>query len=191
MLTEKQLAANRANALKSTGPRSASGKARSARNAKTHGLFQPIANLTGRDLNRFNRLSRAYRNHYRPSDDVETDIVGQMIQARWRYLLSQKLLAGFFDQKVDDCPVTNREINRSLARAIIHDVNNAYGKIQRTESSALRAYDRALLNLSNYRENKNVETNPFPSLPKTRAVNDIPYEPAPRDEPICVPTSAA
>jgi hypothetical protein len=38
MATERQIAANRANAAKSTGPRSASGKKRVSRNAFAHGL---------------------------------------------------------------------------------------------------------------------------------------------------------
>src|SRR5258705_11373935 len=38
MASEKQISANRANALKSRGPRSAGGKARSSRNATRHGL---------------------------------------------------------------------------------------------------------------------------------------------------------
>ena len=38
MVTERQRRANQANARKSTGPRSAAGKARAARNAVTHGL---------------------------------------------------------------------------------------------------------------------------------------------------------
>jgi hypothetical protein len=38
MATEKQIAANRANARRSTGPRTALGKLRSSRNALRHGL---------------------------------------------------------------------------------------------------------------------------------------------------------
>jgi hypothetical protein len=38
MASEKQIAANRANAEKSTGPRTAAGKLKSSRNAFRHGL---------------------------------------------------------------------------------------------------------------------------------------------------------
>ena len=43
MASERQIAANRANAGKSTGPRSASGKKRASRNALKHGLTTPIS----------------------------------------------------------------------------------------------------------------------------------------------------
>ena len=39
MVTEKQLTANRQNALKSTGPRTIDGKAKASKNAITHGLL--------------------------------------------------------------------------------------------------------------------------------------------------------
>jgi hypothetical protein len=42
MATEKQIVANRANALRSTGPKSAAGRARSGRNAFRHGLSFPM-----------------------------------------------------------------------------------------------------------------------------------------------------
>jgi hypothetical protein len=42
MASERQIAANRANALKSRGPRSAGGKARASRNATQHGLAANI-----------------------------------------------------------------------------------------------------------------------------------------------------
>ncbi len=42
MATEKQIAANRANAQKSTGPKTAAGKLKSRRNAYRHGLSSPL-----------------------------------------------------------------------------------------------------------------------------------------------------
>ena len=42
MATEKQIAANRANAKHSTGPRTAAGKLKSSRNAYRHGLSGPM-----------------------------------------------------------------------------------------------------------------------------------------------------
>jgi hypothetical protein len=41
LATERQISANRANAKKSTGPRTATGKAKSSRNAYRHGLSVP------------------------------------------------------------------------------------------------------------------------------------------------------
>ena len=43
MPSERQIAANRANARKSSGPRSASGKKRASRNALKHGLNTPLS----------------------------------------------------------------------------------------------------------------------------------------------------
>jgi hypothetical protein len=42
MATEKQIAANRANAKKSTGPKTAAGRLKSSRNAYRHGLSCPL-----------------------------------------------------------------------------------------------------------------------------------------------------
>jgi hypothetical protein len=43
MASERQIAANRRNAKKSTGPRSAAGKKRSGKNALRHGLTTPLS----------------------------------------------------------------------------------------------------------------------------------------------------
>lgn len=42
MASERQIAANRANAKKSTGPRTAAGRSKSSRNAFRHGLSLPL-----------------------------------------------------------------------------------------------------------------------------------------------------
>jgi hypothetical protein len=42
LASDKQIAANRANAKKSTGPKTAAGKLKSAQNARRHGLSSPL-----------------------------------------------------------------------------------------------------------------------------------------------------
>jgi len=56
MASNKQITANRANALKSTGPRSLSGKERSSQNAIKHGLTAQHAMLPNEDPEEFNGL---------------------------------------------------------------------------------------------------------------------------------------
>ena len=58
MATEKQTAANRRNAQRSTGPRSKAGKARSSRNALKHGLARALVGEPGFD-EEVSRLARA------------------------------------------------------------------------------------------------------------------------------------
>ena len=50
MVSEKKLAANRLNAQKSTGPKTDEGKAKSARNATTHGLFCRDVVIKGEEI---------------------------------------------------------------------------------------------------------------------------------------------
>ena len=57
MATERQIAANRRNARRSTGPRSAAGRKRSSRNSLRHGLAAGVA-TTAERLNHIERLAR-------------------------------------------------------------------------------------------------------------------------------------
>ena len=49
VVSERKKAANRANAQKSTGPKTAEGKARSRLNAVTHGLCAVVIEIPGED----------------------------------------------------------------------------------------------------------------------------------------------
>jgi hypothetical protein len=52
MATAKQVAANRANAARSTGPRTAAGRTKSSRNALRHGLSLPLGLTTASEIGR-------------------------------------------------------------------------------------------------------------------------------------------
>ena len=84
MLSEKQLKANRENAKKSTGPKSAGGKRISSQNALTHGLFAKAVLLPGESLENFNSLHRAYINEFIPIIQQEFDLIETLTMCRWR-----------------------------------------------------------------------------------------------------------
>ena len=66
MATFAQFAANRANAQKSTGPRSVEGKAASRFNALKHGLDAQSIVLPGEDPEEYEALARDYDRSLRP-----------------------------------------------------------------------------------------------------------------------------
>jgi hypothetical protein len=85
MTSVKQLAANRANAKRSTGPKTKNGKARSKRNAVKHGLAAKQAILIeGEDPEDFEALSEDLIAKHRPSSAFAHELVMQIAVTTWR-----------------------------------------------------------------------------------------------------------
>lgn len=76
MTTEAQLNANRENAQKSTGPRTAGGKARSSLNAITHGLSTATPVIPGEDPVEYQALLQQW------NDSYGRDVAGQALAER-------------------------------------------------------------------------------------------------------------
>ncbi len=84
MATQKQIDANRANALNSTGPQTPAGKAAVRLNALKHGLTAQDAVLPFEDKDQFDEIAKAYEEHYQPLGPVEILLVQQIVMAAWR-----------------------------------------------------------------------------------------------------------
>jgi hypothetical protein len=89
MATEAQIRANRANALKSTGPRSVEGKAVSRFNALKHGLDAASVVLPGENPAAYEFMVAPYDEELQPQTPTERFHVDSMIQANWQ---KQRLL---------------------------------------------------------------------------------------------------
>ncbi len=72
-----RLAANKANAQRSTGPRTPQGKARSSRNHSTHGLAADHIRLTHRERARLCRLRKMWHDHFHPQTPEELQLAEQ------------------------------------------------------------------------------------------------------------------
>ncbi len=106
LVTDKQLAANRANAARSTGPRSPEGKARSSQNARRHGFTaSSFAIVRLEDLDGIARLADDLVATYQPANSQERFALERIAIAQQGLLriarLESGLLTACLDEAVD------------------------------------------------------------------------------------------
>ncbi|HTI99824.1 MAG TPA: hypothetical protein VL527_13165 [Dongiaceae bacterium] len=103
--TPEQIAANRANARKSTGPRTPVGKAISCQNAVKHGRLARQVLVRGHKLREsgreFRSLSEAYYRHLAPVGPVESLLVDRIVILAWRLRRGHIAEAGEIALNVD------------------------------------------------------------------------------------------
>jgi len=78
------MAANRANALRSTGPKTAKGKAAIRLNALRHGLLARDVVLPEEDADAFEELRNQVRASLSPIGPIEEFLIDQIVNAMWR-----------------------------------------------------------------------------------------------------------
>ncbi len=103
-VSEKQLAANRANAARSTGPRTPEGKARSAQNSRKHGFCAAdYAVVRLEDLEQVARLREDLIAFYQPVNSQELFAIERMALAQNAILRAARLESGLFTMCLDEC----------------------------------------------------------------------------------------
>jgi len=85
-ISEAQLAANRANAQLSCGPKSEAGRAISSQNRTTHGLARHNGSfvlLVTEDPNGFEALKASLTQEHEPSTETESILINHMAESHW------------------------------------------------------------------------------------------------------------
>lgn len=96
-VSEKQLAANRANAALSTGPRSPEGRARSAQNSRKHAFTaSSFAVVRLEEIDEVARLREDAIARYHPIDSQELFAIERLALAQQALLRAERLHAGMF-----------------------------------------------------------------------------------------------
>ena len=83
-ISPQRLAANRANATKSTGPKSPEGKARSSQNARRHALTAQITVMTDEDRIAHDKFTAAMIAELAPIGEMETFHATSAAEEAWR-----------------------------------------------------------------------------------------------------------
>lgn len=102
LVTNSKIEANRKNALKSTGPKSTSGKARISKNALKHGLTGGHNILPGESFEEYKKLENDVFHELNPQTDAQKFRVAHIVQLYWqriRYVrIETQILSKFYYQ---------------------------------------------------------------------------------------------
>ena len=103
MSSVKQIAANLANARRSTGPRTSAGKARSRMNAWKHGLTAEKVVIPGEDAEQLKAIRRELWEEYEPLPGMESLLVDRIVHYEWRMRRALLLEAALLEEG-PSCP---------------------------------------------------------------------------------------
>src|ERR1022692_1824028 len=108
MATKKQIAANRRNARKCTGPTSPEGKATASMNNLRHGLRARTIILPGEKQEDFDEIHAGLQNQYQPQNPAEQHLVDQAAIAQWKLARAEAYEARSFakDSSIEACDAT-------------------------------------------------------------------------------------
>src|SRR5436190_10404034 len=142
-VSEKQLAANRANALKSTGPKSEAGKRRAASNSLKHGLYSDnLLSLFNEDRNFHCNLLENLRAEYQPVSPTEHLLVQQLAHLQVRFMRAQKFYLELLNERAElMAPDVDAKFEDSI------DMNFRYALAYKQEVETGRAFESLLREL--------------------------------------------
>jgi hypothetical protein len=182
MASERQIEANRKNARRSTGPRTALGKARSSLNAVRRGLSARSAVLPQEDHRAYLDLLASLRAEFRPQGPVEAFLIQQMASAQWRLLRTARMETGFLMAGIDASSVgpawakrmrnlsEDDEVTRLLGVLFMENCgSDAFARLTSYENMLNAEYFGALRTLTNLRKT------PDPQPPARNHTNQIPF----------------
>jgi hypothetical protein len=179
MASEAQIKANRNNALKSTGPRSPTGKMIASRNSTRHGFYATSVLLPDEDEDELFRLARRLVKAYAPADVLEEEEVKTLIETRWKLRRAAKL-----DPELFQMYRFYEGEERGVGTAFAQDATqgNAFSKLTRYQGSfirILRTAEKALAELKKQRPLLQPAVPLAPAPVPNRVQNSAAKEPQP------------
>jgi len=175
MATEKQLAANRRNSQKSTGPKTREGKFKSSLNALRHGAYSETHIIKTEDAGIFKNLAQEMLDELQPQTPTELELVDQLIQTVWRRRRITSLIQMRLNQAIDEViteqsqiqPEQSRPTPSQITVLAIEKLENLKPSFARQEAQELRLmalFQRTLSRLEQVRKIANkakLELNPL------------------------------
>lgn len=187
MATESQVLANRANAKKSTGPRTVAGKAAVAQNAVRHGLLAEQAVIRDEDPGQFEFYRQQLLAELHPGGAMESVLAERAVGLAWRLRRAERVQAQVFDAMLakDDSPISKlcRSLEYRGRKGESEADQPALGRVVARDFGDSRVLDRLCM------YERRIEHSLYKTLDELEKLRllrrlDPPVEPHP-DEPLC------
>jgi hypothetical protein len=179
MATDRQIAANRENALKSTGPNTPEGRAAVRLNSLTHGLTAKTLVLPGESEEDFGSLLDSLATEHDPITPTEQALVTQLAMATWRLRRLYHQEAGFYAHKLKFLADLrdSEKLDNPLGLGLVANCSqDTLSMFNRQEARLERTFYKALHELERLRTQR---PEPEPDVEIGSAFHSSPPEPQP------------
>jgi hypothetical protein len=151
MASPAQIAANRANAQKSTGPRTVEGKKKSSLSALKHGLTAETLVLPHEDTVAYQEIRDSLYQQYEPATQQECMLVDQLASAWWRTIRVRQIETDMLDLQIQtlnrqypEKKKTKTTDRQALAVRFVTESEKDFVNFMRYDAQIERAFYRAL-----------------------------------------------
>ena len=176
---------NRANAAKSTGPRTDAGKQRSSLNALRHGLTGQTIVLPTEDQSAYQRHSQSFLDECQPKGAIETQLVQSLLDTSWQLNRAAAVESNLFSLGItgDRIRVNHPQAEAALAMALAYrEHNRAFANISIYRQRLARQFERTLAQLRQIQaERRAIEERQLDKAAKILKMHkddNLPYQPA-------------
>jgi hypothetical protein len=183
MATIKQIEANRLNAQKSTGPRSAEGKAVTSMNALKSGVDAQSHIIRGEHQEQLQTLTAEYLERFRPATPEERFYVDTLIRDDWQLRRLAKADAQIWEYQMDSAFTLNEDspLGHAFSRG-----DRTFIRLQRRIDATERSYQRALRELERLQSTRqppaphlqpetSIDPQPAENLPSSPSIGFVPH----------------
>jgi len=174
MTSQKQIDANRRNALKSTGPRTAEGKSAVRLNALKHGLRARVAVTEHEDAAAFHQLCADLEADWQPRNRTEQLLVEEMAISHWKLSRAEAL-----------------ETRVITENAVTKEQMGLIGQLSQYQARLHRAFYKAMRELQNLQKTALPESPAQPAEAAEAHAAAAPPQHAPVAAPFVVPAPPA
>lgn len=157
MASDAQISANRRNAKKSTGPKTAAGLAVASRNALRHGLTAEQLVVQEEEARDFVSFHDDLRAALAPADAVEEQLVERIVLCSWRLRRVCRAEAGITRRQAEKWSNNGGKQEKAYAGVVFVMATSEMLALTRYERSIERSLHRALEALERRQEGRRLE----------------------------------